>query len=39
MILKVAGCEDRVQDNNLALWGSGAKSPAAGQSLKFFRKK
>ena len=33
------GCEDSVQDNNLPLWGLGALPPAAGQFLRFFRKK
>ena len=39
MILKVVGCADWVQDNNLHLWGPGGEAPAAEQFLQFFRKK
>ena len=38
-ILKVVGCENCLQDNNLLLWGLGGETPAAGQFLLFFRKK
>ena len=40
MILKVVGCEDRVQDNNLSLWGGpGGQSPRLlGNSCNFSKK-
>ena len=38
-ILKVVGCEDYVQDNNLPLWGLGGEAPSRWAILAIFQKK
>ena len=39
MILKVVGCKDWVQDNNLPLWGPGSKAPSCCAIPAVFQKK
>ena len=38
-VMKVVGCEDCVQENNLPLWRPGGEAPSRWAVLQFFWKK
>ena len=39
MILKVVGCEDCMQDNNLLQWGPGGAAPSRWANFAMYQRK